>query len=106
QRIQRRAVDADATRSAALSSRPSEFDRSESRRGVLPQAVRPVGDQNHLQRIRGGEDGQHFFAVHQGRDDAAKRADWTADLGVALRLEYAELAAIRRELPQDGFDDR
>src|SRR4029450_2314297 len=96
----------DAIRRAALSSRASEFDRSQSRRGVLSEAVRPVGDQDDVQRIRGGEDRKHFLAIHESPDGAAKRADRTPDLVVALRLEHAKLEAIRRELPQDGFDDR
>ena len=35
--------------------------------GVLPEAVRAVGDQDDLQRLRGGEDRQHLHPVHEGQ---------------------------------------
>ena len=71
-----------------------------------PEAVCKVGDEDDVQRVRSGEDRQRLHSLHEGEHTADQRIDGTADLGVALRLEHAQLARVRHELPEDGPDDR
>ena len=96
----------DTCRTATLSPRAPELDGSRGSGRVLPQAIREIRDEDDLQRLRGRQDRQRLHPVHQGRDAAAERTDRPADLGVALRLEHAELARVQRSLSRDGPADR
>src|SRR5436190_23787865 len=50
-----RAGDGRENRAAAFPSHPPELDRPESRRRVLPEAVRVVGGGDDVERLRGGK---------------------------------------------------
>src|SRR5204863_6843804 len=82
-------------RAAAFPSHPSELRGPEGGSRVLPEAVRENGDEDDLQRLRGGEDRQRLCPLHQGQHAADQRAHRTANLHLALRLEHARLAQVR-----------
>src|SRR5512138_3641671 len=79
------------SRADARASRAPQLCRSGESGRVLSKAVRPDRHQDDVQRLRSGEDRQCLLAVYQGRNAAPERADGTADVGLALRLEHARL---------------
>ena len=50
--------------------------------------------------------GNIYILVYEGQHAAPERADRSADVGLALRVEHTELASVRRKVPGDGPSDR
>ena len=78
----------------------------EGRGGVLPEAVRAVGDEDDVQRLRGGEDRQRLHPVHEGRAPPQNELTGPQTSVWHFGWNTPELAQVQREVPRDGADDR